>query len=177
MGTALGAQIRRLNQLKNRSAAPTQADIDPSATLVGILEPGWDYARWNENRAAEIVGYVVRVLPGGKETTNCGALDRPHRDTHIELIRSPGDVAKTRRFIVEVTPRWRAAMWAQGIDWSTDRLKWALEGRWVKVRGWLFFDREHVSQSENMAHGNPSNWRATAWEIHPITGIEVVPGP
>ncbi len=176
-GTALGEHVRRLNEFKNRSAAPSEADIDHSVTLAALLAPGDDHSRWNEDRAAEMVGYVVRVLPGGKETTNCGALDRPHRDTHIELVLSPSDSAKNRRVIVEVTPRWRTAMQDQGVDWSTDHLKVRLEGQWVKIRGWLFFDAEHWNHSENTASGNPSNWRATAWEIHPITSIEVLPAP
>jgi hypothetical protein len=40
-------------------------------------------------------------------------------------------------------------MLAHGVDWSTDNLKAKLEGHWVKVRGWLFFDAEHKSQSVN----------------------------
>ena len=120
---------------------------------------------------------VVNVKPGGKETTNCAATDLPHEDTHIELVLGPSDSAKSRRVIVEVTPRWRAAMQAQGVDWSTDQLKASIEGHWVKVRGWLFFDAQHKGQSENTAPGKPGDWRATAWEIHPVTSIQVVPGP
>ena len=44
---------------------------------------------------------------------------RQLRLTHIELVLSPGDSAKIRRVIVEVTPRWRAAMHAHGVNWST----------------------------------------------------------
>jgi hypothetical protein len=35
------------------------------------------------------------------------------------------------------------------------------------------FDVEHQNASENTAPGRERNWRATAWEIHPITSIEV----
>ncbi len=174
-GTAHSARIRRLNELKNRSAPPSDTDIDRSVTLAALLAPGDDHARWNESKAAEISGYVFRVKSGGKETTNCQATDLPDEDTHIELVLSPMDSAANRRVIAEVTPRWRAAMQVQGVDWSTSALKAAIEGHWVKVRGWLFFDAEHQNQSENTAPGNTSNWRATAWEVHPVTSIEVVP--
>jgi hypothetical protein len=47
----------------------------------------------------------------------------------------------------------------------------------VKIQGWLFYDFSH--KTENYAEdpddniGRP-NWRATGWEIHPITAIEVL---
>lgn len=76
--------------------------------------------------------------------------------------------------IVEVTPRWLAIMTAKGVDWSTRTLRDRVLGRWVKVTGWMLFDVEHRKQAENTAPGRPRNWRATAWEIHPITAIKVV---
>lgn len=176
-GTALSEHVRRLNDLKNRNAAPSDPDIDHAVTLAALLTPGDDRTRWDGSKAAEVTGYVFRVKSGGKETTNCGATDPPDEDTHVELVLSPDDSSKNRRVIVEVTPRWRAAEQARGVDWSTSALKAAIEGHWVKVRGWLFFDVEHKNQSDNTAPGNPSDWRATAWEIHPITSVEVVSPP
>ena len=44
--------------------------------------------------------------------------------------------------------------------------------------GWMLFDWDHKSGSKNLdptdAKG-PVNWRATVWEIHPITSMEVLP--
>jgi len=79
--------------------------------------------------------------------------------------------------IVEVTPRWRAMMKLQGVDWSTNSLQKTLPGHWVRVRGWLLFDLEHAGEAENTNPGHPRNWRATAWEIHPVTGIETTQKP
>jgi hypothetical protein len=79
--------------------------------------------------------------------------------------------------IVEVTPRWRQMMKAQGVDWSTRTLQKTLPGHWVKVRGWLLFDLEHAGAAENTHPGGRANWRATAWEIHPITALEIVQHP
>src|SRR5688500_5394575 len=61
--------------------------------------------------------------------------------------------------------------WArsQGWDWSADNLKQNLLGRWCRFEGWLFFDKTHDGESENIAPGREANCRATAWEIHPIT--------
>ena len=61
--------------------------------------------------------------------------------------------------------------------WSTNTLKDTIEGYWLKIRGSLFFHAEHRTHSENTAPNNLSDWRGTAWEIHPIIGIEVVPKP
>src|SRR3954454_6646560 len=41
------------------------------------------------------------------------------------------------------------------------------------VTGWLLYDAEHENQSAHTAPSNPSDWRATAWEVHPITDIDV----
>ena len=60
------------------------------------------------------------------------------------------------------------------IDWSTKTLRQELLGRRVKVKGWLLFDAEHENQSENTNPRRKRNWRATAWEIHPVTGIHIV---
>jgi hypothetical protein len=67
-------------------------------------------------------------------------------------------------------------MQSQGVDWSTAALKERINGKWVRVKGWLLFDQEHVNQAENTNPGNDRNWRATVWEIHPVTEIDVLPG-
>jgi len=171
--------IRPLNRLKNRSAEPRDADVDSSVTLAAMLAPSSnDAGRFAETKAAEISGFVFRVIPGGRtETTNCRKGDPVHRDTHIELTNSPTDTAEIQRVIVEVTPRWRAGLKGDGTDWSTATLQQTIERRWIKVRGWLLFDTEHKAQAENTNPGGTKNWRATAWEIHPITSIVVVSQP
>jgi len=171
--------IRPLNRLKNRSAEPRDADVDGGVTLAAMLAPSSnDAGRFAETKAAEITGFVFRVIPGGRsETTNCRKGDPVHRDTHIELTNSPTDTAEIQRVIVEVTPRWRAGLKGDGTDWSTATLQQTIERRWIKVRGWLLFDTEHKAQAENTNPGGTKNWRATAWEIHPITSMLVVSQP
>jgi hypothetical protein len=60
------------------------------------------------------------------------------------------------------------------MDWSEETLHAQLVGHWVEFEGWLYFDVGHAEESENVAPQNPENWRATAWEIHPVTNIRVV---
>ena len=174
-GDARASLAVALNRLKNRYTAPPAADLDPAATLAALLTPGNDSARWSDARGATITGYVEEVKPGGVETANCRARDLPDEDTHIALVATPD--GRGLPVIVEVTPRWRARMAARGVDWSTRALRRQLLGRWVRVTGWLLFDAEHAGQAENTEPGRPRDWRATAWEIHPITGLTVVSRP
>lgn len=173
-GNAHSVRVRALNMLKNRATAPKPSQIDHSATLKAILAPGDDYSRWDDAKGAEIVGYVVDVRPGGVETANCRARDLANRDTHIEIALSPY-APESARMIVEVTPRWRRKMALAGVNWNTRHLERVLTGKRVVIRGWLMFDREHADQSENTSPDRIGDWRATAWEIHPVTRIALEP--
>lgn len=175
-GSAAQERRKESNRKKNRITRPTEADIDPDITLAALLGAGDDEARWSDARAASIVGYVVDVKKGGEETVNCGETDIRYRDTHIDIALDPDDTRKIVRVIVEVTPRWRAYMKQRGDDWSTPALGPRLERRWVRFTGWLFWDFEHADEAEHTDPGGDRNWRATAWEIHPITEIKVCPG-
>jgi hypothetical protein len=64
-----------------------------------------------------------------------------------------------------------------GTDWATTTLRTQFRHKWVKVRGWMMFDAQHANAAENTNPGGQHNWRATAWEIHPVTSIKVVPAP
>jgi hypothetical protein len=173
-GDATQQLARELNPLKNREQAPLPTEINPNATLAAVLAPGSDLDRWRASDAAIFEGVVINVKEGGIESVNCHAKDPAHRDTHIELALDAGAPAR-QRVIVEVTPRWREKV-AAVFDWSTSSLKHQLIGRRVRVTGWLFNDLEHKPQAENSNPGGAHNWRATVWEIHPVTGIQVLPG-
>jgi hypothetical protein len=173
-GTATSEAGKALNSLKNRYKAPTEEEIDPEVSLPAMLAPGYDRTRFDSKKAATIHGYVVRVMMGGRaETCNCGATKPDERDTHIEIALHK-DAPEIQRVIVEVTPRGRKV---NGAKWSTKALKKAFEGKWVEVTGWLMFDEIHRNQAENTNPGGKRNWRATCWEIHPISAIKVVKEP
>jgi hypothetical protein len=164
------------NILKNRQSAPAASDIDRTVSLAAMLRPGDDRNRWDDHKAGQLVGYVADVKMGGVETVNCHARSIHGRDTHIDLTLSAAAAYdETKHVIVEVTPRWRTAMAAKGIDWETDTLREKPLGRCVKVTGWLLFDAEHRRESANTADAGAKAWRATAWEVHPITAIDVLP--
>jgi hypothetical protein len=90
------------------------------------------------------------------------------------LIAERKGAAKNEQVVLELTPNLREWASERGIDWSEETLQAQLVGHWCEFEGWLYFDVGHGEESENTAPHNPSNWRATAWEIHPVTKIRVI---
>ena len=140
-------------------------------TLDAVLQPGNDRDRWSTERAGRLQGEVVDVAYAGPEATNCFSPCR--RDIHI-LIATRKGAAKREHVVVEVTPKLRDWAAGQGIDWSEETLQAQLVGHWCEFEGWMYFDVGHAEESENISPGQPGNWRATAWEIHPVTRIAVI---
>lgn len=176
-GDTRSAQVRALNHLKNRLTVPTAADLDSAVTMAALTASGNDRRRFSTRKAARLVGYVADIKVGGVESVNCHAKNPADRDTHIELTLEPNNPDESRHVIVEVTPRWRELMAKRGTDWSTAALRRQLLGRWIEVTGWLLYDAEHEAEAANTHHGNAEVWRATVWEIHPITAMSVVQAP
>jgi hypothetical protein len=170
-GIGITRRAWQQHRLKNRTQLPEAADFDPRVTLDALLQRGNDRSRWSTDRAARVQGLVVDVAYSGAESANCWNPCR--RDIHI-LIANRKEAPQTEQVVLEVTPRMRDWAAAQGIDWSEEALQSQLVGHWCEFEGWLYFDVGHDEESENVAPGNSENWRATAWEIHPITRIRIV---
>lgn len=149
----------------------------PSAVrALPASDPRYKYLVANEARVVRLEGNLALVKDGGQEGVNCGSSTR--LDSHMELV-DPNDQSdpKTNRpthVVVEVTPWFKAAI----PGWSTEYLgkfaeyvqsyKNRSQSAPVRVRvyGHLFFDEAHAS--------NAASWRGTAWEVHPITRIEIL---
>jgi hypothetical protein len=170
-GIALTSNARNLHRLKNRTAFPKESDFDSRITLDALLQPGDDRNRWSTDRAAKIQGEVIDVAYARPEATNCYGPWR--RDIHIHIAKSKG-AQKNELIVLEVTPSLRDWAAQQGMDWSEETLHKQLVGHWCEFEGWLYFDVGHAEESENTAPNNTNNWRATAWEIHPITRITII---
>ena len=170
-GIALTPRARNLHRLKNRTSLPTATDFDSTITLESLLQPGDDTNRWSTNRAARIQGEVIDVAYARPEATNC--FNPCRKDIHI-LIATRKGVAKTEHVVVEVTPNLRDWAGGHGIDWSEETLQKQLVGHWCEFEGWMYFDLGHAEESENISPGKPGNWRATEWEIHPVTKITII---
>ena len=171
VGIALTSRARNLHRLKNRTALPQAADFDSRVTLDALLQPGDDRDRWSTDRAARIQGEVIDVAYAGSEATNC--FHPLRRDIHIS-IATHKEANQNEQVVLEVTPNLRDWAAQQGMDWSEEDLHAQLVGRWCEFEGWLYFDLGHAEEAENTSPRKPTNWRATAWEIHPITKITVI---
>jgi hypothetical protein len=163
---------QNLNLLKNRNAPPTL--IDHTVTLTRIMNPSEDQ-KFKNTEGAEIVGYVAHVKAGeAKETCNCARSDIA--DIHIDVVLLEKDKGVSRKYmIVEISPRFQGT--GQGKLGNLKSVKAALEGHWVKFTGWMMDDVVHKS---NAANSNPKGgniWRATSWELHPVTAFKVVAAP
>ena len=170
-GLAISAAMRAVTDLKNRTAIPQPADFDQRVTLSAMLQPGEDQARWSVLRAANIQGYVVDVATAGIESANCYSIWS--RDTHVHVALRR-EAPPREQVVLEISPRMQEWAFGQGWDWSEATLRRELLGHWCYFEGWLFFDTEHAAESENTAAKGPSNWRATAWEIHPVTYLRII---
>jgi hypothetical protein len=165
-----------LNFKKNRYEIPKSNDIDESVTMEAFMERGNDEERFDENKAATIYGYIFDVTNTGKETCNCNATEKENQDVHIVIVKKKSYKSKKYHVVVEITPRLRAMIFEKlGVE-NNKELRNKIKGMKVKVTGWLLFDSEHTENSINI---NPRGkkttiWRATCWEIHPITNIELV---
>lgn len=165
------------NPFKNRYVFPKPDDFEAGISLEKFLDGSAVKSKFNQDKAVEVTGYVFDVKVGGTETCNCKTTNPLFKDTHIELTLNDQETEKSNRFIIEVTPRIRQKLADQGIDWTTEALKSTLKGHMVKIQGWLFYDFSH--ETENFADDpddniGRANWRATSWEIHPITNIEIL---
>lgn len=167
------------NLLKNRYKPPTR--FDPTVTLEAMLKPGNDLKRWDPKRqiGARLTGYVAFVIENFQgEMCNCFKLDDAHSDTHVDLVLKPEDAGDfTKHVVVEVTPRMKFLAKKRGLDWSTQGLVKQFYRRKVTVEGWLFLDAEHAKDALNTNPANKSrDWRATCWEIHPVTSLKGLKG-
>lgn len=170
-GIALTSRARALHHLKNRTSFPKDSDFESRISLDELLKQGDDSNRWSTQRAGRVEGYVIDVSYARPEATNC--FNPCRRDIHI-LVAQRKDAAKNEQVVIEVTPHFHDWAAQQGLDWSEEALQAELVGHWCEFEGWLYFDVGHTDQSENTASHNTTNWRATAWELHPVTKITVI---
>lgn len=162
-----------LNRLKNRTELPQTVKSEHLDDLLVAL-PAYDEIgkkhreKWpdddraeielEEKRAVQVVGYLIASKREGPESSNCH-LDQD-RDYHLWLTNSPDD-DKSAAIVVEITPR----VAVHHANWASTIGALAKNNRRVRITGWLLFDQEHPEQV--------GKTRATRWEIHPVTKIEV----
>jgi hypothetical protein len=173
-GAAPTPKLQAFNVKCNRADPPSDSDIDDTATLDAMLETGPDQARWDDSNGAEVTGYVVSISDGGFKSADCFTA----REIRIALAVNSGGMDPAHQVVVIVTPGWRRTMAAQGADWSLEALTQRYQGQFVKIRGWLLYAFQAEKRAMNTAeNAGPGITRATAWEICPMTAIELETNP
>ncbi|HKR04561.1 MAG TPA: hypothetical protein VJY62_07980, partial [Bacteroidia bacterium] len=162
------------NVFKNRWNPPPDNQIDGQISLEDLISNGVNEHSFSQNKAVTLEGYIFDIKPGGLETCNCHATKSIFKDTHIELTPSENETSPDKRVIIEVTPRIRMLKQQNGDDWTTGNLKSMYLNHFVRVTGWLFYDHSHEKQAflSDPDDNKGDNWRATCWEVHPVTEIE-----
>jgi hypothetical protein len=165
------------NKRKNRKDSPSSyhaVKFDAVANLAYPTAAKTSRTNWTaeqkdaiapfEGIPISIVGFIVAVKKqsgGGGEGTNCHFNTTNFVDTHVALVKSPGQ-GEEKAIVVEPTPRF----YAQHPSWIFSKLDDLDDSPDpVRISGWLLLDPVHK--------GHLGTYRTTLWEIHPITKIEV----
>jgi len=148
-----------------------------------------ELAALGEGKIYGVVGYLYGIKTEGKESSNCqieGGDDFDNVDFHIYIGFDPVLAGKLKNktatakdkaqvdensVIVEMTPHYRGRFKP---DWTAEAVKSALGSR-VRVTGQLMVDNEHYVSSQDCGRSDHTDacWRATVWELHPVTDFEV----
>jgi uncharacterized protein YgiM (DUF1202 family) len=162
-GDATSATAIALNTNKNRTDIPGDSDY---------VDVAWnDLANLPSDRVTDFVSAPVRVIgylshkinvenTGNGESTNCHKTADDEVDWHIYLTEGSNEPI-SKAIIIETTPRTRPLH-----TWTTSMLGTLVNSsNQVRVSGWLMYDSEHINVIGTQ--------RATVWEVHPITKVEI----
>ena len=162
-GNSSDPKMIKLNSQKNRTDIPNATAYIPVDwnVLKGLPSNSPDDL---QGAPVMVIGYlshrinVENKAPG--ESTNCNLLNDDEVDWHIYLTSAPNQ-AISQAIIVETTPRTRPLH-----TWDKSVLDGLVNtNKQVRISGWLMYDFQHVPDIGTQ--------RATVWEVHPITRIEV----
>jgi len=174
-GNGLGGDIFA-NIRKNRVDVPKIYHDVALSTIIELPVPQVEHNRkkWADSQGREIgksegvavrtIGFISKIKiqsRGTGESANCYFAQDADVDWHI-LLSYQTSLRQRESLITEITPR----VHLSHVGWTVERLQRAMNTKGpVRISGWLMFDSEHQFQTGIN--------RATPWEIHPITKIEI----
>lgn len=160
-GSATSPNVEELNNNKNRTDIPSSYVAIPWKSAANLPSA---HVTEIQGAPVSVTGYLSnKVNVEGAESTNCELTQPDEVDWHMYLTAGPSQQVN-QALIVETTPRTRPLH-----KWTTEMLgKYVNTTTQVRISGWLLYDFEHIDVI--------GKERATVWEIHPITKIEVQNG-
>lgn len=152
-----------------------------------------ELADLGEGKIYSLVGYLYHVKKMDEEVCNCKLdYDEEAVDFHMWVGFDEGlagdylagrikkkqlEEHKREGIVVEMAPYYRFKNYRG--TWTYDRVN-KVVGKQVKVVGMLLMDNEHNIKSQNCGYpfDTPTDkcWRASAWELHPVTQFYVCEG-
>jgi len=163
-GDATQKKFQDLDSEKNRTDMPDSYISLSWDQLKGL--PAGNHAKY-EGAPVQVEGFLSSRIkqetgaPG--ESTNCHLLQPNETDWHMYLTNQAHQTI-ANAIIVETTPRTRPLH-----HWQKSQLDHLVNtSTKVRISGWLMYDFQHV--------GEIGSHRASVWEVHPITRIEVADG-
>jgi len=169
-----------LNTSKNRSDSPSDAEVRDMTLseikgLSQALPGGWKEgdARSTftgpllEGQAVSTMGYLWSSKREHAESCNCGldATGIPGQlltDIHM-VITTTKNASEKSSITAEITPRVRALR-PDPNTWHWSSIH-TFNKKFIRITGWLMLDTHHLVVTPLK--------RATNWEVHPITKLEV----
>jgi hypothetical protein len=185
-GTAKGKKAQELNVNKNRDEEATTPEM---ITVQQMRDPK-NNKKFTPDSQVSLTGYVASVVSGGfEESCNCARKDL--RDIHINAVAKASEAGDQSKYVVvEFTPRWQQKFGLGDSDYQKmlKKVSGQILHKWVKFDGWMLYDYMHQNASKSTMPKQPvcpndgkehpnCNWRATPWEVHPVTSYKMVSGP
>jgi hypothetical protein len=185
-GTAKTAKAQELNINKNRDEKATA----PEQMTVSKIRNPKNNDKFSPDKRVWLTGYVASVVSGGnQESCNCARNDL--RDIHINVVARPSEANDQSKYVVvEFTPRWQQKFGLDDSDYQKmlRGVRSQLQHKWVRFEGWMLYDYMHEDGAKSTRPKQPvcpndgkehpgCNWRATPWEVHPVTAYTLVNGP
>jgi len=171
--------------------------IPPSLTKYNHATNVNAFLQLGEGQIHSLIGYLYYATGEGPESCNCalgtkGTADFhigvgfdpfPARSTALDALRRGAELSdhriapneslnlKQQSMVVEMTPHYREQFHR---SWDLHRVQ-QVTGKQVKVVGQLMIDNYHADTSQDcgLAGHAPNCWRASVWEIHPVTEFYV----
>ena len=156
--SAPGTLAYGLDPEKNRTDPPVTYE---PMTLDRLTSAKVSASDLSPLQGAQVSGYLTDARLSGPESAQCHLSDPRAEDYHVYIGPEPSS-PKSACIVVELTGRLPRP--------SLESLQ-SLKGKKVTVKGWIFCDKEHEASSVADRPGK-SDWRASCWEVHPVTSLE-----
>jgi hypothetical protein len=178
--------------------ASLESGIPDTLTSTNHAQHSTELAQMGEGQIVTLVGTLYYTIHGGSETCNCqlsgddslidfhigvGFADFPLSADVLSQLRSGSEYGKILSprdqhlldqpaVVVEMTPYYREQFRP---NWTLAKVQNVI-GHQVKVTGQLMIDNVHHKPADDCGLADAdlnSCWRASVWEVHPVTSFQV----